>query len=51
MSRVSNELFMGSKTEEEIALSSDPEYEPWSKELEDGLEKQFSDVEPDEPVF
>ena len=59
MGKVSSQLFMGSQIETDIALSSDPEYEKflnemdkgWSEELENELQKQFSDKEPEDPVF
>jgi hypothetical protein len=60
MSKVMNQIFLGSQIETDIALSSDPEYEKfsiemdkgWSEELENELQKQFSDKEPEEtPVF
>lgn len=38
MSKVMNQLFLGSKTEEEIELSNDPEYEEWSESVERQIE-------------
>ena len=50
MSKVSNELFLGSETEEVAELlASDPEYMPWSEELEEQLQKEFEDT--DKPAF
>ena len=41
MSKVMNQLFLGSKTEEEIALSSDHEYIEWTEELDEQFRKEF----------
>ena len=45
MSKVMSELFMGSKLEEEIAQSNDPDYILWSEQLEEQLNEQFGTVE------
>jgi len=41
MGKVSDQLFLGSKTEEEIALSSDPDYETWTEKLDEQFRKEF----------
>ena len=49
MSKVMNELFMGSKLEEEIdseaCLNEDPEYIEWSEKLDEQFNEQFKDFE------